>query len=236
MATLSELRISISTIIQNLAYTNSMLTSRINGKISEIAAGIRMPNGEFSYSLPDLYSSATVKTATDAAYKTLGLTYQRNVFMVVDDNGDKILPPNGGDYYSFGLFLDNITEKDLSETGSIYRVAVKGSNLYYQAIPTVSEDLIVMFYRKPVAIALDTDTPDGLPDHLQDRLIKHGVSKDIFGENINNDSSAPKKAAYHKVEFFKAMRDLLDFIGQPDATPVYYQSTGLSSADLGICD
>lgn len=236
MATLSELRISISTIIQNLAYIDSMLTSRINEAVSSIAGGIRMPNGEISYPLPDLYSTGTVAIATDVAFKALPATYQRNVFFVIDGDGDELKPPKGGDYYSFKLFLNAITEKDLSESGSIIHVAVKGSKLYYQGIPTSSENLTVHFYKKPTVLVNDSDEPNAIPDHLQTNLIKHYVCADVFGENINNDKVAPGKAAYHKLEFYKSMQDLLDFIGEPDSEPVYYAGGVSGFQDLGVCD
>jgi len=236
MSTLLSIRTTISTAIQNLTYLDSALDLLINDAITSIAGGIRMPNGMVSPPLPDLYSAATVSTATDAAYKTLGATYQRNVFMVSDDGGDQILPVNGGDYYSFGLFLKAIQEKDLSESGSIYKVCVKGSNLYYQGIPSASEDLTVHFYRLPIAIDSDDDEPDGIPSHLQLQLIKHYVCKDIFGDNINNDPSAPKKAVYHEIKFFKAMQDLIDFIGDTDSTPIYYHSDNSGFVDNGCCD
>lgn len=236
MATLSELRISISTTIQNLAYIDSMLTSRINDAVSSIAGGIRMPNGQVSPPLPDLYSTGTVATSTSVAFKALPATYQRHVFFVIDGDGDELKPPGGGDYYSFKLFLNAIQNKDLSQSGSIIHVAVKGSNLYYQGIPTSSENLTAHFYRKPVAMSEDGNTPDGLPDHLSERLIKHYVCRDIFGEDINENKLRKTKILYHETEFLKAMQDLLDFIGEPDSEPVYYQSTDLSSTDLGVCD
>jgi len=235
MSTRLSIRTSISTAIQNLAYLDAALDILINDCITSIAGGIRMPNGMISPPLPDLYSSATVATATDAAYKTLGATYQRNVFYVADDSGDRILPPGGGTYYDFILFLNACQEKDLTESGEIYRVAVKGSNLYYQGIPTASEDLTVHFYRLPVDLSTDVGVPDGIPEHLQLRLIKHYVCKDIFGENIKNDPSGTGRAAYHETEFYKAMQDLIDFIGI-DAEPVYYRGGDSGDVDAGVCD
>jgi len=219
MATLSELRITISTVIQNPIYMDSMLDTRINDAVSTIAAGIQMPNGCVSPPLPALYLSGTVSTATDAAYASLPATYQRDVFLVLDGDADKINPIYT--YYSFKLFLDTIGEKDLSESGSITHVAIKGSNLYYQGIPTASEDLTVHFYRKPVDMSEDDDTPDGIPEHLQTRLIMHYVCRDIFGENIKGDPVAPGKATYHDIQFYKVMQELEDFIGE-DPEPVYY--------------
>jgi len=235
MTTLSDLRIDVATIIKPLVYTNSILTSKINKAVTSIAAGIRLPNGIVSPCLPDLYSSGTVGTSTTEAYKALPSTYQRNVFYVSDDNGDRIPPPVGGNYDDFMLFLNQVTEKDLSETGSIYRVAVKGSNLYYQGIPSSSEALIVNFYRKPVDMSNDNDTPDGIPTHLQDRLLKYYTAFDILKDNITDNKVIMAKIKYYEEEFYKAMQDLVDFI-PIDAEPVYYASDNNIYTDGAICD
>ena len=43
----------------------------------------------------------------------------------------------------------------------------------------------------------DTDTPDGIPDHLQEDLIKHRVLMDIFGEAIEDGRQHRKGTAPH---------------------------------------
>jgi len=234
MSTLLSLRNAISITIQDPIYSGPMLTTKINDCVTSIAGGIRMPNGQISPPLPDLFTTLTVGTATDAAFKTLGATYQRGVFSISDSSGNPIAPPDGGDYYAFMLFLKRCPEKDLSESGSIHHVAIKGSNLYYQGIPTTSVDLTVHCYRLPVDMSGDAKIPDGIPEHLQMRLIRHFVCKDIFGDNINNKLAGPKKAIYHNTEFLVAMQDLVDYIGI-DAEPLYYGSN-TDSIDAGICD
>jgi hypothetical protein len=235
MATLLQLRTAILDISKNhYIQTDSdvELTDRINAAVLAIAAGIRMPNGQVSPPLPDLFTTLTVATATDAAFKTLGATYQRKVFKVIDSSGDQIACPSGGDYYSFNLFLNRLQDKDMTESGSIYICAVKGSNLYYQGIPSVSENLTVYAYRKPVDMAASSSTPDGIPEHLQTRLIKHYVGKELANEMV--DGMADKQK-YHETEFYKAMFDLLDYIGD-DSEPQYYHSDMDGSYDAGICD
>jgi len=233
MATLLELQTAILDISKNhyiQTESSVLLIARINEAVTTIAGGIRMPNGAISPPLPDLYESAVVATTVNA-YASLPATYQRNVFYVADSSGDRILPPRNGSYYSFMQFLNNASKKDLSSTGSVYDVCVKGSKLYYQAIPSVSENLTVMFYRKPVDMALNTDTPDGIPSHLQTRLIKHYVGEQLAQEMVDGTQAM---AAYHKTMFYTAMQDLVDFIGI-DAEPVYYSSNS-DFYDLGVCD
>lgn len=218
--TFAEFQTDIHNIVirQDPMYVNMSIPARINRAVSMIAAGIRMPNNDVSPPLPDLYTSATVETTTNA-YADLPATYQRNVFYIADSN-DRILAPKGGDYYSFLLFLKQITQKDLSQTGSVTDVAIKGNKLYYQGIPSAATDLSVHFYRKPVDMTLGTSTPDGIPEHLQDRLIKNYVVKEIFGEAVRKKNETKELIVFHETEFFVAMRDLVDFVGE-DKEPFY---------------
>jgi len=146
--------------------------------------------------------------------------YQRNLCMVADSDGTRIRHPIGGNYNSFQRFLNQAEKKDLSDTGSVFIACVKGNRLYYQSIPTVAETLTVHFFRKPTAMATATDTPDGIPDHLQLRLIRHYVCKQIFGQGIedgeNNQGTGFK---YHNAMFYEAMDELVDFVGL-DGLPI----------------
>lgn len=228
MATLALLTTAIRDIIGD---DSIELTDRINEAVSIIAGGIRMPDGQFSSPLPELFESDTVGT-TSNAYVDLPATYQRNLFYVADENGSRIDPPRGGSYYSFVLFLNNLSEKDMSQTGSVDRVCAKGRRLYYQGIPTASEDILIYFYRKPVDMNLEDDEPDGLPDHLSKRLIVHYVCKEIFGEGLEDgDNSRAIGAKYHNDKFYMAMIDLLDFIGL-DVEPEYYANSEDNYFDL----
>ena len=235
MATLLELQTAILDISKNhyiQTESDVVLSSRINNAVNDIAGGIRMPNGEISPPLPDLYKSDTVATSLTLPYAALPADYMRNLFCAIDNSGNKIRPPRGGNYYSFMLFLKSISSLDLSEKGAVYRACVKGSKLYYQGIPSVSVNLAVLYYRKPVAMSLETDIPDGIPDHLQTRLIKHYVGHQLAREMVDGTD---RIATYHESEFYKAMIDLTDFIGITEAAPEYYGS-GESYEDYGRCD
>lgn len=218
MTTLSALVSAIDEVIQDDAYD---LVARINDAVNVIAGGIRMPNGGTSPPLPDLYKSDSVATTT-AAYASLPADYQRNVFNIFDASWNKISAPNGGSYYSFNLFLKQINNLSLAEAGSVYIVAIKGSKLYYQGIPTAPYNIGLHYYRKPVAMALDEDEPDGIPDQFQLRLIKHYVCKEIFGENLEDgQDNAGVGVKYHTSKFYEALQDMADFIGI-DAEPQFY--------------
>lgn len=235
--TLGSLIELVDGIIQDAAYTDK-IAGWCNKAVLAIAGGIRMPlpggNGFLSPALPDLFKYSTVNTVTTLAYVSLPSDYQRNVVRLLDSSGNRYAPPSGGDYYAFNLFLRQISDMRLTESGSIYKVAIKGSKLYYQGIPTTAEAIGVQYYRRPVDMALNGDTPDGIPEHLQERLIKHYVCKEIFGEAIEDgQDNAGVGVKYHTNKFYEAMGELVEFIGL-DAEPQYYGSGG--STDAGYCD
>jgi hypothetical protein len=231
MATLLTLETEIAEVVDDDSIS---ITSKINDSISFIAAGIRMPDGTTSPPLPDLYEIATVSTTVNAS-ADLPDNYQRNVFYIADSSGDRILPASGGTYYDFMLFLNRIEKKNLSEVGTVYRVVVKGKKLYYQGIPSVAEDVTIHYYKKPTELALAGSEVDGIPDHLQVRLIKHDVCRNIFGTSLEDGENSKKMAfTHHTNRFYEAMIELVDFIGV-DAEPIYYGSSD-SFEDGGCCD
>lgn len=232
MATLASLTAVIEEVIDD---DSIEITNKINDSISMISAGIRMPDGIISPPLPELYTSDTVPTTVNA-YADLPANYQRNVFYIADSSGDRILPPAGGTYYDFMLFLNNIQKKDLSETGSVYRVCVRGKKLYYQGIPSASEDLTIHYYKKPTVLVQGTNEVNGIPDHLQTRLIKHDVCRNIFGTLLEDGENSNKMGYdHHTAKFYEAMIDLVDFIGI-DAEPIYMAGGNSDFTDGAICD
>lgn len=227
-------------ILQDSTYTSNIATN-INEAVKAIAGGILMPPGtyhagRFSPPLPELLDTDTVSTATDAAYKTMPSDYQRNLFMVADESGYRIPPPIGAGYEnSFALFLKQALQKDLSQAGAVTRVCLKGNDLYYQGIPSASYDLAVHFYRVPTDLSAGGDEVEGIPAHLQTRLIKHYVCKEIFGEGLEDgDDSIGAGEKFHTRKFYQAMDELISFIGI-DAKPEYV-GDGYDYGDAGICD
>ena len=224
-------------IIQDASFY-SEATSRINAAVTAIAAGIRMPDGRTSPPLPDLYDIQPVTTSTSLPYVAMpavaGHVYQRALTMVVDGSGNQISSPRGGDYYTFQLFMRQADRKDLAREGPVHVACLKGSNLYYQGIPSAETTLTLHYYRESVAMASGTMTPDGIPSQFAERLITHYVAKEIFGSYVEDgDNSQAVGYKYHTGRFFEAMMDFMDFLPE-EGEPEYYGSDGW--ADGGICD
>jgi hypothetical protein len=90
-----------------------------------------------------------------------------------------------------------------------------------------------MYYKIPTPMSATSDEPEGIPSHLQNRLIKHWVCKEIFGEGLEDGAEARGAGTrYHTDKFYEAMIDLIDFVGV-DAEPEYYASNN-TDADCVI--
>lgn len=221
-APLSTLLAEIQGVIQDDYYDETKMIDKINACVNSIAGGFLMPDRSISPPLPDLIAYNTVTTSLTLPYVSLPSDYQRNVFNVCDSQGLQIAPPEGGDYSAYNLFVKQSFDMRLTESGSVYRVAVKGARLYYQGIPAAAETIGIHYYRKPTNMVNDTDTPDGIPAHLQLRLIKHKVCADIFGEQIEDgQDNSGISVKYHAGKFAEAMLEMVNFIGVDEGPEIY---------------
>jgi len=96
----------------------------------------------------------------------------------------------------------------LNKSGRISEVAEHGKKLYYQGIPTVAETVTLHYYRKPVDMALDTDVPDGIPDHLQISLLVNFAAWKAYERLEENLEGQTPNTDKYKRFFMEAMRIL----------------------------
>ena len=233
MSDLNEIVSAIQESLQDDAYSSDVLIPKINLSLLGIAAGVRMPDGGISPPLPDLFAYGTVDTSITLPYVSLPTNYQRQLITVYDSLNTKINPPRGGDYKSFTKFLHQINTMNMTESGEIYVVCVKGTKIYYQGLPTASTTLGLHYYRKPATMSLDGDVPEGLPDHLQLEILKHHVCMKIYGDVEDGQYNKGIGVQQHTTQFYSALAQLVDFIGT-DAEPSYYGQDDFN--DAGICD
>jgi len=164
MATLLELTNLVSTIIDDKSL-DADIPEYLNQGINEIAAGMSSTLGSFATPpLPELFTIETKDTSTSAAFVAMPTTFQRNLQFVADSSGREI-----DIYDSMIEFAQDYPLMD--KTGRVDAVVEQGGNLYYQRIPDEAETLTLHFYRLPVEMSDNTDTPDGIPLTLQRPLL-----------------------------------------------------------------
>ena len=164
MPTFAELIARADALIQDTSLT-ALLGGFINQGVYEIAGGMQSVLGfGITPPLPMLFTIGTVATSTSAAYVSMPDNFHRNLQLVVSSNGSEI---------DIAHSLIDFTESYplLDRSGGISEVVEHGNRLYYQGIPTTSETLTIHYYRKPVDMVETTDTPDGIPEHLQMSLL-----------------------------------------------------------------
>ena len=189
MATFAELIERTDILVQDPSLTD-MLGDFINQGVDEIAGGMQSVLGSWlTPPLPLLFTIDTVATSTSAAYVDMPEEFHRGLQMVVASSGREISIE-----HSFIEFTE--TYPLLNKTGNISAAVEHGNKLYYQGIPVNSETLTLHFYRKPVNMVLDADTPDGIPEHLQILLLTNYAAWKAYEfieiDLLENSSSIPK--------------------------------------------
>lgn len=122
-------------------------------------------------------------------------------------------------YESVALLLRDFSRIDRS--GIVVGVAVRGSNLHYQRIPSSPETLRIHYYKIPTVLADENSQPDCLPQHLvRPLLVNYGCEK-LFGK-IEQDMVEEHKynTLYHRGLFKEAMDELEAFIGPESKEPI----------------
>jgi hypothetical protein len=71
---------------------------------------------------------------------------------------------------------------DMDTEGNVTDVAVEGSTLYYQGIPTTAETLVIIYRKNPTEMTSNTDEPDGIPELLHRKIIVCGAAMNIWNE------------------------------------------------------
>jgi len=199
MATLAKLKARVIEITDGAVFADSV-TADLNLSVSEIAGGVLSSLGNYlTPPLPDLFAIDTIETSTLLAYVSMPATFQRSLQFVSNSDGRKIKI-----YNSMIEFAEDYPLMDGS--GAVEAVVEQGGNLYYQKIPTVAETLTLHFFRLPVDMSKDDETPDGIPSHLAESLLVNSVCKKIFQLREGEDSS--KKIIWHTELLTQALRVL----------------------------
>jgi len=163
--------------------------------------------------LPDLETSAEVKTKTDRAWVNLPDDYHRKLnFCYSAAQNDRVATLDS---------LQQLQSKypDLTQSGVIWYVAISGGRLYYQGIPDTVDTLRIGYYKLPPTIARDDEEPAFLPRHLHKKLLVNYACKEFF--NIIEDGVEGRKVntASYEGKWEKALVDLEMFLGPEQDEP-----------------
>ena len=198
-------------------FTSTQILALLNeGQMSIAGGGERDHGYPLLAPLPELSSSDTVTFAVDATSVSLPATYHRGVFFVVDANNYKL---SGYDSH-----IELLNRYPSLETGSTEVYAIKGSTLFYA--PAQAQDVTVHFFRLPVDMDTASDSePDGIPEHLQERLlVSYAVMKMSEQIEIGMESSRPN-TSFWLARHQAALTDLERMIGPEDREPMTVTDT-----------
>lgn len=177
-------RLQIRTEIENVIQDDSFSETTLNEYIEQ-AILYTTANAD----IPELKRIDTVDTILGQAYTSLsGLTggFSGKLRRVKNVEGDAIKI-----FSDLALLMDEYPTMD--EEGDVEAVALEGSTLWYQDIPTATETLTCLYYKNPATLSLDTESPSDFPVHLHRHLFVHGTAYMIYdqiedgieGEKVN---------------------------------------------------
>jgi len=181
------------------------------GQLSIAGGGERSHGFPLLAPLPELVSSAVVTLAVDAVSVSMPSTYQRGVFFVTNSSGEKLA--------AFDSHIEFLNRYPILRTGDTAAYCLQG-NLFRYA-PTKAHNVTVHFFRFPVDMTDDVaSTPDGIPGHLQIRLLVSFALYRMYQQiEIGQEASKPNTDKWfgnHQL----ALTDLERFIGPEDKEPM----------------
>ena len=68
----------------------------------------------------------------------------------------------------------------LDSEGDVVDVALEGSVLWYQGIPTMATPLLILYYKSPVELVFDADIPADIPPHLHRETIVRKAASILY--------------------------------------------------------
>lgn len=206
MATTEELVDFVSDIIQDSSYTDATILKYINRGLRQIAGGLFITSPDrtqvFSSPLPNLLTSDTITTSLTLPYVTMPEDFGRNLIAAISSATNIRLTIID----SFAEFLNMYPTLNMSS--SVINVAVRGTRLYYQGIPTSADTITLHYYSTPTELEDDEDVPDCLPTHLQEELLINYAAMKIYDQIEDGIDGAKVNTDSYTAKFMKAMIDL----------------------------
>jgi len=212
METLETLVAAVTLCIQDDSITDAEIIATLNRGQLEVAGGAtRGYDVPTLPALPLLSDDFTVSTEVGESSVAMPGTYHRDAFYGFNENGEQI-----ASYDSLFLFRKKF---EYQPGSNVTAFCVVGNTIHYAGSPSTVKDLTIHGFRLPVDMVNDDDTPDGVPVHLQYRILFNYACMELFGI-IEQDQSGGNDANYrkHSAMYGAALTDLHSAIlkDQPD--------------------
>lgn len=181
----SELQRELKTIIKD---ASPEITVSVPDIINEAVAFIA---NEILF--PSLKALITLTSSTTVYYVNMPTGFAGKLLYCGNSNGTKNIM-NGG--------LQELLETypGMTDTGAIIDVALEGSILYYQGMPSTAETLTCLVYNDPSVLSADSDTPSFIPEYLHRQAIVYKAAEIAFDviEDALEDKIKPNTKNYQE--------------------------------------
>ena len=204
--TLAELEEGVMEAVQDDSFAGSVRRF--------INQGVLWVAGAFK--LTTLDASDVVTCTADAGSVALPANYMHGLYWV-DDGIARIGDPVY--YHDFARFQRY--HPDLTLTGRLRDVAVKGRMLYYA--DRDDKELTIRFFETPQPLVNGSDVPDFLPEHLQEPILVNYAASRIFNLIEDGIEDAKTNTKIYNSLLGGAVSDLGMFTVNTDS-PAYIQS------------
>ena len=175
------------------------VVNAIPGKINEALFEVAE-----SASIPDLKRVGIFTTVIDQAWATMPDGFNGKLLFVGNDRTSLAIAEGGVQQ------LMEVTPT-LDELGSVHTVALEGSIMYYQGIPSEATTYPILYMAYPTLLVGSRDVvPSYIPPHLQRSVLIHSAAAKIFntiedgveGDKVNTNAQLFLHNTY--LEQFKA--------------------------------
>jgi hypothetical protein len=180
---LLRLKEELSFYVKNTSQFEEYFEDWINDAVLEIASDFELPELK-------LREPATLNTTESNWLYDLPATYHKKVFKCRNSRGDRL---------TVGRRIQTIEELDYDhdETDDyVTTIAVEAGQI--AIFPMADDTLSLWYYRLPVAMTDDDDTPDGIPSMFHERVILPKVI-------IKNSAILQDLTLQYPPEYFRRM-------------------------------
>lgn len=187
---LEAIRNEVENIVDDSSFDADTIDRYINDNLA-FAAGL--------VNLPSLKRIDVVETVVDQAY--VSLTGVAPNFSGVLRRVKKSDGSEPAVYPDLERLMDDYSNMEVE--GEVEAIALEGSVLWYQKIPSVPEALTILFFENPSSLSKDDDEPADFPGHVHRKLFVHGTAFNIFDrieDGVEGDKINTKHHFYHSFD------------------------------------